>query len=145
MLSHARAQPQARRLAFSLFRDHPEKTITTGVAGLNDATGLPVIAGTCGTCHDSPNVGDHSFPAPLNIGVADLTNPLGVDYLPVITLRNKITGAIVQTTDPGRALVTGKRADIRKVEGPILRGLSSRAMKPALASRTKASSRKSVR
>src|SRR6185312_12218711 len=27
----------------------------TGVAGLNDATGQPVIRGTCGTCHDSPN------------------------------------------------------------------------------------------
>jgi hypothetical protein len=55
----------------------------TRVAGLNDATGLPVIAGTCGTCHDSFNAGNHSVSAPLNIGVADTTNPLGVDYLPV--------------------------------------------------------------
>ena len=98
-----------------------------GVAGLNDATGIPVIAGNCGTCHDSPNVGNHSVPAPLNIGVADLTNPLGVSYLPVITLRNHSTGETTQTTDPARALVTGKWADIGKVKGPVLRGLSSRA------------------
>ena len=98
-----------------------------GVAGLNDATGIPVIQGTCGTCHDSLNAGDHSVPAPLNIGAADLTNPLGVNYLPVITLRNISTGAVTQTTDPGRAMITGKWADIGKLKGPVLRGLASRA------------------
>ena len=33
----------------------------------------------------------------------------------------------MQTTDPGRALVTGLWADIGKVKGPILRGLAARA------------------
>jgi cytochrome c peroxidase len=73
------------------------------------------------------NVGDHSFPAPLNIGVGDLTSPLDLKYLPVITLRNNTTGEMVQTTDPGRALITGLWADIGKVKGPILRGLAARA------------------
>jgi cytochrome c peroxidase len=99
----------------------------TGVAGLNDATGQPVINGFCGTCHDTPNVGNHSVAAPLNIGVADTTNPLGVSYLPVITLQNIATGEMVQTTDPGRALVTGQWADIGKFKGPVLRGLAARA------------------
>ena len=99
----------------------------TGVAGLNDATGQPVINGFCGTCHDTPNVGNHSVAAPLNIGVADTTNPLGVSYLPVITLQNIATGETVQTTDPGRALVTGQWADIGKFKGPVLRGLAARA------------------
>ena len=99
----------------------------TGVAGLNDVLGLPVIAGNCGTCHSSPNAGDHSVSLPINIGVADLTNSLGVGYLPVITLKNNTTGAIVQTTDPGRALITGKWADIGKFKGPVLRGLAARA------------------
>jgi cytochrome c peroxidase len=100
----------------------------SGVAGLNDnpLVGGPIV-GTCGTCHDAFNVGDHSVSAPLNIGVGDVTNPLGVAYLPVITLRNSTTGKTVQTTDPGRALITGKWADIGKVKGPILRGLGSRA------------------
>jgi cytochrome c peroxidase len=99
----------------------------TGVGGINDVLGLASLTGTCGTCHDSPNVGDHSFPAPLNIGVADLTSPLNVSYLPVITLQNNTTGATVQTTDPGRAMMTGLWADISKVKGPILRGLAARA------------------
>ncbi len=105
------------------------KPITiSGVAGINDVTGLPTsFTGTCGTCHDSPNVGHHSVSAPLNIGIADVNSPLDVSYLPVFTLVNNTTSATVQTTDPGRALVTGKWADIGKVKGPILRGLASRA------------------
>ena len=93
----------------------------TGVGGLNDMTG------TCGVCHDTPNVGNHSVAAALNIGISDVTNPLGVDYLPVITLQNLSTGEMIQTTDPGRALVTGQWADIGKFKGPILRGLAARA------------------
>jgi cytochrome c peroxidase len=105
------------------------KPITiSGVAGINDVAGLPAsFSGTCGTCHDSPNVGNHSISAPLNIGVADVNSPLDVSYLPVFTLVNNTTRETVQTTDPGRALTTGKWADIGKVKGPILRGLASRA------------------
>ena len=99
----------------------------TGVAGVNDVLGLDSLTGTCGTCHDSPNVGNHSFPAPLNIGVGDVNSPLDVSYLPVITLQSNATGETVQTTDPGRALITGLWADIGKVKGPILRGLAARA------------------
>ena len=104
------------------------KTIhITGVAGLNDELGVRDIPGTCGTCHDSPNIGNHSLPVPLNIGVADMDSPLDVSYLPIITLRNKSTHQKVKTTDPGRALISGKWKDIGKVKGPILRGLASRA------------------
>jgi hypothetical protein len=99
-----------------------------GVAGINDVTGLPTaFTGTCGTCHDSPNVGHHSISAPLNIGVADVNSALDISYLPVFTLVKNATGETVQTTDPGRALISGKWADIGKVKGPILRGLASHA------------------
>jgi cytochrome c peroxidase len=96
------------------------------VAGLNDDLGMASISGTCGTCHDSPNVGNHSLPVPLNIGVADTDSPLDVSYLPVFVLSNNATGEIKTTTDPGRALVTGLWKDVGKVKGPILRGLASR-------------------
>ena len=56
-----------------------------------------------------------------------MTSPLDVSYLPVFTLRNNSTGAVIQTTDPGRALITGLWADTGKVKGPILRGLAARA------------------
>ena len=102
------------------------KPITiSGVAGLNDVFGAPVLVGTCGTCHDSPNVGDHSIPAPLNIGLADASRR--TPDMPLYTFRNIKTGATVQSTDPGRGLITGKWADIGKFKGPVLRGLAARA------------------
>ena len=98
----------------------------TGVAGLNDDLNVTSIQGTCGTCHDSLNVGNHSVSAPLNIGVGDVNSPLKVAYLPVITLEDKTTHEIKTTTDPGRALITGLWKDVGKMKGPILRGLASR-------------------
>jgi len=99
----------------------------SGVAGLNDVFKSPSVRGNCGTCHNTPNVGNHSVALPVNIGTADLASPNGVDYLPVFRLRNKETGEVVQTTDPGRAVITGRFADIGKVKIPVLRGLSARA------------------
>ena len=99
--------------------------LITGVAGLNDATGQAVIRGTCGTCHDSPNIGNHSVAAPLNIGVADASRR--TPDMPLYTLTNIKTGEVIRTTDPGLAMLTGKWADIGKFKGPNLRGLAARA------------------
>lgn len=101
----------------------------TGVGGLNDALRQPSITGTCTTCHDTPNVGNHSVAVPLNIGTADYPAHPGLDLsgMPIYTLRCTTTGATVQTTDPGRALISGKCADIGKFKGPILRDLAARA------------------
>ncbi len=101
----------------------------TGVGGLNDALGVPVINGTCTTCHDSPNVGNHSFSVPLNIGTTAYPAVAALDIagLPVYTIQCNATGTQVQVTDPGRALISGKCSDVGKVKGPILRGLAGRA------------------
>jgi len=106
----------------------------TGVAGINDVLNQPTFAGFCGTCHDTPNVGDHSVKAPLEIGIADAGSkaPPAVDIsgLPVFTLQcnqGPLAGQTFQVTDPGRALISGNCADIGKVKGPILRGLAARA------------------
>ena len=42
------------------------------------------------------------------------------------TLRNLTTGEIDRTTDPGRALITGRWKDIGRFKGPTLRGLAAR-------------------
>ncbi len=102
----------------------------SGVRGLNGTTfsnGVTVpatIVGTCTTCHDTPSAGDHSVKAPLDIG---LTDPSRAPYLPVYTLRRISTGETITTTDPGRAMITGRWADISKFKGPILRALAARA------------------
>jgi len=127
----ARRGPDAARAAIArgqeIFNHKPISIV--GVSGLNDDLGVESIPGTCTTCHDAPNAGDHSVPAPLRIGT-DLPQPLGgldVSRLPVYTLRNRTTGEIKTTTDPGRALITGKWKDVGRFKGPILRGLAARA------------------
>jgi hypothetical protein len=105
----------------------------TGVGGINTAS-QPSVAGFCGTCHDTPNVGDHSVKAPLDIGIAGAGHnappALDVSRLPVFTLTcfaGPLAGQVFTATDPGRALISGQCADIGKFKGPILRGLASRA------------------
>lgn len=118
------------------------------VAGLNSAAYDPLynpddplankpITGTCGTCHNTPNVGNHSTPLAINIGatMAVPTDNNGVPIagildtanLPVYTLTANAGGASVQVTDPGRALISGRWVDVGKTKGPVLRGLAARA------------------
>jgi hypothetical protein len=106
----------------------------TGVGGLNDVLNQPSISGFCGTCHDTPNAGDHSVKAPLNIGIANAganaPPVLDISGLPVFTVwctQGPLSGKIIQVTDIGRATITGQCADIGKLKGPILRGLAARA------------------
>jgi cytochrome c peroxidase len=108
----------------------------SGVAGLNGSVGSPFnpplpdsFVGACTTCHDTPNSGNHSIVAPLNIGLTgDHPEALArTPDLPLYTIQSNVTGAIVKTTDPGRALISGKFADVGKFKGPVLRGLAARA------------------
>ena len=114
----------------------------TGVAGLNDALGVPAIPGTCTTCHNTPNVGNHSLPVPLDIGtshpaafesdaqIAAALAQLSVPDFPIFQVTctsGPLVGTVRYTSDPGRALITGKCADVGRIKGPILRGLASRA------------------
>lgn len=121
----------------------------TGVAGINDdvstgglvAGGIPSVQGTCSTCHDTPNVGNHSFATALNIGTADPdpTNPsvnlggIDITYLPRITVceTDPATGLPTNncktTSDLGQGLIDGNFDHIGKIKGPILRGLAARA------------------
>jgi cytochrome c peroxidase len=102
------------------------KPITiTGVKGINDDLRVPVLQGSCTTCHDSPGAGNHSIPAPLDIGLTDATRRTA--DMPLYTLRNLQTGEVIQTTDPGRALLTGRWRDIGRFKGPILRAVAARA------------------
>lgn len=103
--------------------NHHALTITN-VKGLNDALGVASIPGTCTTCHNAPNVGNHTVSLPLDIGLTDASRR--TPDMPLYTLRNKTTGATVQTTDPGLALLTGRWKDIGRFKGPILRGLAAR-------------------
>lgn len=129
-----------------LFNTAPLKI--TAVRGLNDNPALgnpPEIAGTCTTCHDTPNVGNHSLPLPLDIATShSLPNEsdpnitaalreLNVPDLPIYLITNcpDPTNAdrklAFYTSDPGKGLITGKCSDVNRIKGPILRGIAARA------------------
>lgn len=101
----------------------PDGSTTNGPAG--------VFRGSCSTCHNAPNVGDHSTRLPINIGVSEKA-PVRfgrerVADLPLFILRRKTDGAVAQTTDPGRAVISGRFAHVGQFKGPILRGVASHA------------------
>jgi hypothetical protein len=131
----------------------------TNVRGLNDnpalaaalGTTVPIASfpGTCTTCHDTPNVGNHSLPLPLDIGtghdsaqesdpqianaLAELSFP-GVPVYEITGCPNPFAVAgqpstpyVIYTTDPGKGLVTGLCGDVNRIKGPVLRGLAARA------------------
>jgi cytochrome c peroxidase len=102
--------------------------VIDNVGGLNGSAADPIAGpfnGTCTVCHDTPNSGNHSVSMPLNIGLTDAARRTA--DLPLYYLRNKTTQETITTTDPGRAMVTGKWGDIGKFKGPILRALAARA------------------
>ncbi|HMH52050.1 MAG TPA: hypothetical protein VK548_17575 [Candidatus Acidoferrum sp.] len=79
----------------------------------------------CGSCHNTPNIGNQSVGAFFDTGVASVARR--TPDLPLYTLFCPSTQRVVRTTDPGRALVTGRCEDIQTFKVPTLRGVSARA------------------
>lgn len=141
----------------NIFNTH--RLTITNVRGLNDNPALaallgtsvpiPSFQGTCTTCHDAPNVGNHSLPLPLDIGTghdsgqetdaltANALSELSFPDVPVYEItgcpnpfsdpRDPNAPYVIYTTDPGKALITGQCSDVNRIKGPILRGLAARA------------------
>lgn len=112
----------------------------------NAALGSPAsITGTCTTCHDTPNVGNHSVALPLDIATSrqagNETNPAIISALHELTAPDlpvrEISGCpdplnpgqtvTYYTSDPGKGIFTGLCADVNRGKGPILCGLAARA------------------
>ncbi len=96
---------------------------------LNDGTVLndlkiPSNRVTCSACHNTPQVGSASTPFAANIftTIPALRTPDQV----LFTLRNKKTGMLLKTLDPGVAMTSGRWEDIGRFKVPSLRGLSAR-------------------
>ena len=119
-----------------------QRTFTIdAVRGINSADpddGDPIsgtFTGSCGTCHDTPNIGNHSVTLPIDIGItaASPVGGLDIENLPTYTFQQMGTGKTITVTDPGRGLISGKFKDIGKTKGPNLRG--ARRPSPVLSQR----------
>jgi cytochrome c peroxidase len=96
----------------------------TGTHGVNDLLGQASVQGTCGTCHNTPNVGGHSVFRMFDIGSADA--PRCDPAFPLVTIQNKTTGATRTVCDLARG-TNGVWADVGSFRAPPLRGLAARA------------------
>lgn len=136
------ADPMQRSVARGEAIFNTQPIAITNVRGLNDLLNQPVINGTCTTCHDTPNVGDHSLAVPLEIGTSRTANyesdptiqaavsELSMPKLPVYQIacnQGPDAGEVTYTSDPGKALLTGLCTDVGRGKGLILRGLAARA------------------
>lgn len=81
--------------------------------------------GTCSGCHSMPNVGNSSSFRFFDVGISSPSRRSS--NMPLYTFQNIATGEILQTTDPGRALISGRWADMNRFKVPTLRGLAARA------------------
>ncbi len=141
-LSAAKKQSIARGQA--IFQNQP--FTISNVAGLNNIPGLPNnLPGTCATCHSQLHDGTDSFPvAQHDIGIGgdaqQFGGPAPASDLPIFRLTcppgttvfngvskvvNGQTVSVVLTNDPGKALITGKCADIGRLTVAPLRALAS--------------------
>ena len=82
--------------------------------------------GSCRGCHNAQNNGSSVNGTLFDVGAsrAQFRKP----GMPLYTLRNKDTPLLErQTTDPGRAIRSGRWADIDRFKTPSLRGVAARA------------------
>jgi cytochrome c peroxidase len=80
---------------------------------------------SCRGCHNAANNGSNVNGTLFDVGASrpQFRQP----GMPLYTLRNKTTFEVRQTTDPGRALRSGRWADLDRFKTPSLRGTAARA------------------
>ena len=108
-------------------------------AGINNITGVPNgIPLSCSGCHSQVNGTTETFAhGQHSLGVGGLTQSIGgpaaSTLLPIfeITCKKGLStpffGSTVRVNDPGKALISGKCADIGRFTTPQLHALSARA------------------
>jgi cytochrome c peroxidase len=100
----------------------PRAAVARGQALFN---GTNANGGSCRGCHNVQNVGTSLAPIFFDVGVS--AGSRRTPDMPLYTLRNLTTGEERETTDPGRALITGLWSDVDRFKAPSLRALGARA------------------
>jgi hypothetical protein len=103
------------------------------VSSLNPLLGNPVKQ-TCADCHNMQRTGLDNAPGYLGLGTSNYPTATPSPDLPLFKLTcrrdalpHPYLGRTIYTHDPGRALVTGKCAEIGEITAQQFRGLAARA------------------
>jgi hypothetical protein len=136
-VNEERESPQQRSYRDSVARGYLSfvyrQFLIRNVADLNGFIGNPVKQ-TCAACHNMVQTGMDVAPGYLDIGTTTYRTAVPAPDLPLFKIDcrrdsppHPYLGREIYTTDPGRALVTGRCADIGKVVVQQMRGLAARA------------------
>jgi hypothetical protein len=117
----------------------------SGTANLNGPHAQAAMTGTCATCHSAGMAGSSTSQRAMDVGTTvipaganggldlDALDPMYKD-LPIFKVTcntdaapHPYRGRVIYTTDPGRALITGKCSDVGSIVMQQFRGLSARA------------------
>jgi hypothetical protein len=103
------------------------------VGSLNPLLGNPVKQ-SCAVCHNMQETGEDNAPGYLGLGTNTYPYATPAPDLPLFKLTchldappHPYLGRVIYTSDPGRALVTGKCADIGAATAQQMRALAARA------------------
>jgi hypothetical protein len=103
------------------------------VGSLNPLLGNPVKQ-TCADCHNMQETGMDNAPGYLGLGTNTYPYATPAPDLPLFKLTCRLEspphpylGRVIYTSDPGRALITGKCADIGAATAQQMRALAARA------------------
>jgi hypothetical protein len=103
------------------------------VADLNGFIGNPVKQ-TCAACHNMVQTGMDVSPGYLDLGTTTYPTATPAPDLPLFRIDcrkdappHPYLGRVIYTSDPGRALITGRCADVGKIVIQQMRGLAARA------------------
>lgn len=107
-------------------RRRARRDIANGERIFNERTFGPNHDRTCSGCHNAANVGSSTRFAFFDVGISA---PERWNHdTPLYRVRQRSNPAnVVETTDPGRAMITGQFADVNKFKVPGLRALATRA------------------
>jgi mono/diheme cytochrome c family protein len=98
----------------------PNPTDSVAVFRASVARGSDLFSARCAVCHQAASN------RAINIGTTMRTGPTDIGDLPLFRITCD-SGRILYTEDPGRALTTGKCADVGAIVMQQLRGLAARA------------------
>jgi cytochrome c peroxidase len=85
----------------------------------------PGGGGPCRACHNAANHGGNVNSTMFDIGASDVE--FAKPDMAIFTLTSRLDGTVVDTTDPGRAIRSGRMSDMNRFDTPTLRGLAARA------------------
>lgn len=91
------------------------------------------VTGTCATCHNAPLSGANQTQQAMDVGTTVQPYAENAADLPLFKLTcrpgaaHPYLGRVIYTTDPGRALTTGRCSDVGSIVMQQFRGLAARA------------------